>query len=211
MYITSVAFTQGVLSHKDVDTEEFAELRKYYGTLPDSIRTLFMAISGGVNWREVSMPLEEIDPMYHAIFIAYVAFVQVAVLNVVTGVFCENAIRSAANDEEAQLSEHSQHTKVYMHRLTRLFKDCETMSSGNITLRDFETKLGDPKAVAWFKMMDLEVHNALILFRLLDEDCSGLVSIEEFVNGCLELRGTAKSIDVARVLKTTWQIQKYEV
>merc|ERR1712151_506040 len=41
---------------------------------------------------------------------------------------------------------------------------------------------------------------AKALFNLLDEDDSNAVGIDEFVTGCMRLRGSAKSIDVNMLL-----------
>merc|ERR1719240_1596619 len=38
------------------------------------------------------------------------------------------------------------------------------------------------------------------LFKLLDGDQSGVVSIEEFLSGCLRLKGTAKAVDMITLL-----------
>ena len=37
------------------------------------------------------------------------------------------------------------------------------------------------------------------LFRLLDKERKGVISFEEFLDGCLHLRGTASSIQLAKV------------
>merc|ERR1711971_990026 len=50
-----------------------------------------------------------------------------------------------------------------------------------------------------FKQMDDD--NAGTLFSLLDMDQSGVVEVEEFVEGCCRLRGVARSIDLHRLSK----------
>ena len=37
------------------------------------------------------------------------------------------------------------------------------------------------------------------LFLLIDADHNGVVDLEEFINGCMQLRGPAKSLQVARM------------
>merc|ERR1711862_993694 len=49
-------------------------------------------------------------------------------------------------------------------------------------------------------MGGLQITEAHGLFRLLDIDNSGQVSIAEFVLGCLRLRGSARNVDVATLL-----------
>merc|ERR1712008_309644 len=53
---------------------------------------------------------------------------------------------------------------------------------------------------ALFYAMDISVENACELFGLLDVDDSGPLKVEEFVEGCLRLRGTAKTTDIRLLL-----------
>merc|ERR1719440_1645900 len=52
----------------------------------------------------------------------------------------------------------------------------------------------------YFKSVDLDPSEARSLFKLMDADQSGTVEAEEFVMGCLRLRGTAKAIDLATLM-----------
>merc|ERR1712125_148890 len=52
----------------------------------------------------------------------------------------------------------------------------------------------------YFVAVDIDVHEAEGLFHLLDINDSGLVGIEEFIMGCMRLKGTAKSVDLATML-----------
>ena len=49
-----------------------------------SMTTCFMAISGGINWQLVYVPLNELDPVMGVIFILYISFTYFALLNILT-------------------------------------------------------------------------------------------------------------------------------
>merc|ERR1712151_1422577 len=57
------------------------------------------------------------------------------------------------------------------------------------------------EARAFFASLEIEVETAWEIFKLLDIDGGGTLDIEEFVTGCLRLRGPAKALDVARVFE----------
>merc|ERR1712232_679468 len=67
----------------------------WWGCLGAALSTLFMSISGGARWHDALRPLNEIGPVAVVVFYAYITFTYFAVLNVVTGVFCQSAMESA--------------------------------------------------------------------------------------------------------------------
>jgi len=59
--------------------------------------------------------------------------------------------------------------------------------------------MADEQVIAYFAVMGLEAGDAWDLFKLLDTDKSAEIDLDEFVYGCMKLRGTAKTIDVAKL------------
>merc|ERR1719316_2340554 len=60
----------------------------------------------------------------------------------------------------------------------------------------------DDRVKAYFKVLDLNIDEAEQLFVLLDPLKTGEVSIDDFVKGCVRMKGGAKSVDVQTLL---WQ------
>ncbi|CAK0899532.1 unnamed protein product [Prorocentrum cordatum] len=56
--------------------------------------------------------------------------------------------------------------------------------------------LNDDKVKAYFQSLDLEISQAHMLFTLLDTDGDDEVGIDEFIDGCMTLKGHARTIDV---------------
>jgi len=65
---------------------------------------------------------------------------------------------------------------------------------------EFEEHLQNPQVSAYFASLELDVSHAHRLFQLLDTDGSNKVGLDEFLDGCLRLKGDAKSLDVNMLL-----------
>merc|ERR550537_1648760 len=65
----------------------------------------------------------------------------------------------------------------------------------------FESQVDRPNMKEYFRAIDVDPSEAKGLFRLLDMDGSGTINAEEFLNGCLRLRGPAKALDLALVMR----------
>jgi len=55
------------------------------------------------------------------------------------------------------------------------------------------------ESTAFFAALEIEADLAWDVFKLIDTDEGGSLDIDEFVTGCLRLRGPAKSLDVAKL------------
>merc|ERR1712039_980462 len=85
---------------------------------------------------------------------------------------------------------------MYMDHILEVFHEIDVDCSGSICLDEMEQFLEDPHLRMYLESMDIMPDDARTLFRLLDKDESGHVSIDEFCHGCLRLKGDAKSFDI---------------
>eukprot|EP00746_Dinoflagellata_sp_MGD_P141695 gnl/MRDRNA2_/MRDRNA2_74764_c0_seq4.p2 gnl/MRDRNA2_/MRDRNA2_74764_c0~~gnl/MRDRNA2_/MRDRNA2_74764_c0_seq4.p2 ORF type:complete len:124 (-),score=30.95 gnl/MRDRNA2_/MRDRNA2_74764_c0_seq4:68-439(-) len=81
-----------------------------------------------------------------------------------------------------------------------LMEEADQDNSGTITWEEFEQHARDARVQAYFNSLDLDVSEAQGLFSLLDIEDTGSVEIDDFVMGCLRLKGQAKAIDLATLI-----------
>merc|ERR1719353_1821311 len=77
-----------------------------------------------------------------------------------------------------------------------IFVEMDQDEQGTISLEEFESKLEDERVIAYFNALKLDVSDARVLFRLLDTDESGEITIDEFIVGCYKLQGESRSLDM---------------
>mmetsp|Transcript_16368 Transcript_16368/g.28743 ORF Transcript_16368/g.28743 Transcript_16368/m.28743 type:complete len:626 (-) Transcript_16368:67-1944(-) len=177
-----------------------AGLKKWYGSVPQSILSLFQALSGGVDWHQIVDPLsEEMGPGWAVITSLWMAFLILAVMNIITGNFVQNAIQLAAKVKSTD--------EVFQAR--QLFSCLDIDASGSISSDEIHNHLDTPAVQDFFRSIDVDISEAEALFEILDVSGDGVIDSDEFISGCLRLQGTARAVDL--VLMTIDTRRGFEV
>jgi len=198
MFCVAVHFTEaaGGLAKdwaESGDHDRALEIRKYWGSVTQSMLSLYQAITGGESWRTF-VAVFDYGGSYVTntlIFSTYIAFAVLVMLNLVTGVFVEGAQRIIKEDRDNEL----------VRQVCKLFILTDDDASHTLSWTEFEEHLEDTQMDIFFEAVDLNRQHARVLFDLLDADNSGTLSVEEFVRGCLRLKGPARSIDLANLVQ----------
>merc|ERR1712217_874280 len=85
----------------------------------------------------------------------------------------------------------------FVETMQRVFEELDTNGSGTLSLEEFEKQMDDENVLTFLSTLELDIDQVRTLLTLLDLDQNGEVDIEEFINGCLRLKGGAKSLDMA--------------
>jgi len=176
--------------------EQNDKILRFFGTLSRTCVTLYMAISGGMDWGENYWILEPLGWQYQGTYILYVSFAIFGLVNVFTGVFVEHAMQAGSKDRELQIRNQIDEQDHNLKQLQRVFEELDVNRSGKLTLDEFENHLSDDRAMAYFQAVKLDVSEIGQLFRLMDTDNSGSVDIQEFIVGCQRLKGESRSLDI---------------
>jgi len=156
-------------------------------------------VTGGDDWSGYADLLFEIDIFAGVLFCFYVAFTTFAVLNVVSGVFIGNAFKLIEDDTDHTIMEQTESRRKVIEDMKKVFRKADFDRSGKIGRAEFEEHINDPLVQAYFRQLGLEVDDVSVgMFDLLDFDNDNQLNMEEFVEGCLHVRGTASSLDVER-------------
>merc|ERR1719223_1055502 len=112
-------------------------------------------------------------------------------MNVVTGVFVESVVENAKREKDLFL----------VNNVRELFQELDGGLQAVMSWEIFQGQLDKPQMQEAFKAINVDPSEALGLFRLMDIDGSGEVGAEEFLSGCLRLRGPAKALDLALLIR----------
>eukprot|EP00928_Gymnodinium_smaydae_P086320 TRINITY_DN7035_c0_g1_i1.p1 TRINITY_DN7035_c0_g1~~TRINITY_DN7035_c0_g1_i1.p1 ORF type:complete len:744 (+),score=149.19 TRINITY_DN7035_c0_g1_i1:94-2325(+) len=218
LFIFAISFMQGVKGYIATATPDerltkhfqntVLTMEEHYGTMEATLWTLLAAVSGGYDWSEVAKPISSIGGFYKLGFLLYVVFVLFALLNILTGIFVNVSIDSCKMNREIVIEEAITNKKSLVKQIVHLFHEADADSSGTLSLDEFEEFFQDEAIRAFFMSLDLDMSNARTIFEVIDTTGDGELDIEEFVQGCIDLRGGARKVDISMLQRENQQLFK---
>eukprot|EP00438_Fugacium_kawagutii_P021884 Skav219749 [mRNA] locus=scaffold569:187274:191521:- [translate_table: standard] len=126
IYSFGVVLTEIVAQHCGELAEGCAtDLTKHWASVRSGMLSLFMVISQGLNWEDLARPLFEVSAIAGVLLILYVIMTIFAILNVVTGVFCNTAIESAGADKDVRILKQIQDQSQQVTLLKSVFAEID--------------------------------------------------------------------------------------
>lgn len=206
-YTFSILFTDAALDFISVAPPGDAtaeDMRIYYGSVYQSTQTLFRSLLGGLDWAAPAEALSPLGIFWVQMFHLYIAFCSLAVLNVMTGVFCHSAIMAAEHDHQKLI----ENRKRFRGVLEEIFYKMDAGGFGKITISQFEKIFEDEDMKAFFEAIEIDAVDAWTLFESLDVDGDFVVSIDEFVERCMQLHGSARSVDLYALKQQSFKMRQ---
>ncbi|CAK9076731.1 unnamed protein product [Durusdinium trenchii] len=209
-YVFSCIFTQLVTDYCRFETIEKESdpnavpvcpplLQEYWSSILNSMMTLFFSITGGVNWYDVYVPLRDVSQLAIGLMNLYIVIGFFTILNVVTGVFVNTAIESASADKDIATLKQMHKRVAQMESLRQIFYEIDESNANQVSIDELEEALSENKLGTFMESLGISTDDVWSLFVLIDADDNGIVDLEEFVNGCMQLHGPAKSLQVAKM------------
>jgi len=198
LFAVSIAITQIVNEHKIDKGVEHMEaheeaILEYYGSLPHTMLSLYMVISEGIHWGELMEPLaEHVSPTMKIVFVVFVAFQLFAMMNVITAIFVDNAMKIASKEERDTV-------------LGTLWAEMSAQSGDGgqiITAEVFAHHFESPAMQRFLETIGAEGETSKAVFSLVDASGDGELDASEFVGACGRLVGNARAFQVAQSVFT---------
>jgi len=186
--------------HLDVSDSTYVGLQTHFSSFLQTMLTLFVVITGGEDWYRIQQIINTSSAVYGVLFVLYIATMILGILNIITGIFVETTFSLAQMDRTIVTQNEMEKNVRLMEGLRELFEEFDEDESGSISWKEFEKNVCSPEVGAYLRALDLEATQVEGLFKLLDTDAEGTVDIDEFVMGCLRLKGSAKTVDVATIM-----------
>lgn len=204
-YVFGVVFLQySALSLQSsiLSAEDKELLREHWGSIFTCMLSLFMATTGGEDWRLSAAPLKRVSSEMYFFFLVYIAFFLFAVTNAITSLFIEATMKFSAQDNVMAIHLELEKKDKHIKNLQEFFEEVDFDGDGLISYDDFSATIYDPRLQAFASSLGIDVYDTLAFFKTLSGhdirsgSSSKLIDLETFVIGCIKLRGEAKAVDM---------------
>eukprot|EP00811_Abedinium_folium_P025101 NODE_3566_length_2017_cov_15.250794.p1 GENE.NODE_3566_length_2017_cov_15.250794~~NODE_3566_length_2017_cov_15.250794.p1 ORF type:complete len:599 (-),score=92.47 NODE_3566_length_2017_cov_15.250794:204-2000(-) len=185
----------------DAGSSESEFIQSYFGSLPRTLYVLHACTISGWDWADVSEPLLSYNSLAAGIFVFYISFSMLCILNLITGIYVDGAKKMMQSDTDHVVLEDIKEREEWATQVANIFENADLSKNGGLTLNEFENYLQDKTVQAYCRRVGLNVEpaNAVSLFAMLDFDDDGVLTIDEFIQGCRHVVGTARQLDVMRM------------
>ena len=208
LYVFGLVFVQAVTGYRfdAANSETSAEdgwsenaeyLEVYWGNLGLAMLTLYQCSSGGMDWQDAYTVLAPMGGFYLFAFIFFIAFWMIAVFNVLTGIFIESARRVAQPDREYQMMHERRVRQKDLEEVLLVIDAMDLNASGTIDGGEFMSFMQHQTVRSYMLSLGIEVRDAELFFDVIaDLSATGEVDVMSFAEGCLTMKGVAKSMDL---------------
>jgi len=201
MYIFGLCFLQAVTGYLEessatsVDQETVNLIKSYWSSVLQATISLYMAITGGCDWEQLAKPLKDAGELYYFLFLFYISFAAVAVLNVLTGMFVDAAMKVSDNEEGSVLAEIMEAEREIFQNFERLFvQQGPPRRTGLIKWNQLYQYRHKSEVKDFLKCLEITMDDAKKVYKMMEQN--GSVKFDEFLIGCSKVKDDIKALDM---------------
>lgn len=176
---------------------------EFWGSIATSMCTLFQVMSGDGWWSVVATGVDSQYPGMRYFFMAYYSITAYGLLNIVTGIFVEQTLNASKTDAELLQDKRLEDRRMLEAFFHSVFEIMDTDGTGHVDFSEFMECIKDADIRFAMERAELRVDDVVKVFSLLDGNVDAAISCEEFVSGCMKLRGQPTLADIMDCATTT--------
>jgi hypothetical protein len=180
-----------------VDPLYYEEVMWWFGSVFAAMRALYGTSSGGEGWPTFYDLLEPTGTLNQAFVLFFVFFSQIAILNIILGIFVDDAMRCMESSKEEAIFEHAEQQREIAANIEALCLEADTSGCGKLSRDEWANAIRKGSMQSYLDIVGLRVCNVLEFFEIMAaQSPHGEVDIRHFVKGCMRARGDASRFDM---------------
>eukprot|EP00927_Polykrikos_kofoidii_P080260 TRINITY_DN7712_c1_g1_i1.p1 TRINITY_DN7712_c1_g1~~TRINITY_DN7712_c1_g1_i1.p1 ORF type:complete len:633 (-),score=97.88 TRINITY_DN7712_c1_g1_i1:114-2012(-) len=143
----------------------------------------FQNLVAGDSWGQCAVPVVMAYPPMFVVFAAALIFVQLGFTNLILSSIVESASASSQEDMRIMALEKQKEEEECLNRLYDMIRNIDVHKSGEITIEEFlDGYDADSDIRLLLRRLSIDRSDIAQLFHLMDNDQSGTVTYDEFMN-----------------------------
>jgi hypothetical protein len=212
-YIFSLIFVQQAASRiQDIgDRSDPAsmDILDLFESVQVSMLTLGKAAFGGEDWGVALGAATECGLLSALFFMLFICFSQIALINVITGIFVDNAMQSLSPSREQLAITLAEEERAFAKELEMLCIAVDLDKSGRLSKEQCNALLKEGRAPMLLHLLGFNRNNVERFLEVLcDASLDNQVEIKSFVRGCMRLKGAASSFDLQTMMADLKKIDR---
>eukprot|EP00931_Biecheleriopsis_adriatica_P089259 TRINITY_DN63415_c0_g1_i1.p1 TRINITY_DN63415_c0_g1~~TRINITY_DN63415_c0_g1_i1.p1 ORF type:complete len:601 (-),score=129.60 TRINITY_DN63415_c0_g1_i1:28-1830(-) len=211
-YVCAVFLTQTVGHNAAMWGEKEDLILQWFGTIGNSLRTLFIVITLA-QWDEIALTLsEKINGLVvFSLAMAYITVTAFTMVSLITGIISEELVGAQKEDEITKMEMIEKGRQDLFSKFTEILERLDADGSGTLAPDEISSAFEDENLKLMTRLESLNIHMEKkdfleMLKRLQDAKGEEEVSIEDVANALKSLCGTASSSSVWDLKMLTTQV-----
>lgn len=178
--------------------EEMNEVTGAFGSVSATMYTTYSIISGGTEWCNVHDILLPVGANYARILVLFVSFMLISVWNVVTSIFINGALRCAKPEaDRVAIQKYWEDIGDSKNLTAYICENLDRDGSGTISRDEIESVAGEALFIDNLESRGIGMRDIQMFFEMLSHaGMTSEVPIEDFVTGCMHMKGPASAVDL---------------
>jgi len=189
-------FQESFVYHFGTHIDPTAKCEEFWGTILRSMYTLYQ-VTTLESWSQViARPIWDVRPIYVGIILCFQFLTTFGLLNIVVAAVVDGTMNSS--DEFVVERKVKQETVAHLDIVRSIYEQA-VGEDGKVTSEGFVPLLSQASTRRRLMTMGIAYDDPSQVFRIIDANGAGRVSLTELTRGMLRMRGSAKSKDLLAV------------
>jgi voltage-gated sodium channel len=189
--------------------------REYFGSIGTSMWTLFITVFCGVDWRDFYYALRAMDGGGSNLFLFFIVFVQLSLLNIVTSFFVDQAMKLSQPDVLQLAEDRANEEREHANELQNLLALADRNQKGHADKDALDDMIRDGRIISYLNYLNIDPmwskKNLGYIFDELAERTPGQdesgVPITAIVDRIMAVRGFARCTEIKDLVAMVQQVQ----
>lgn len=214
-FLFSLALVQGVSLHMsspesaNLDEDARSMILSQFGSVAKAMYAFQICTTGGDDWINYVNGLAPSGILNVCVFLFGVSFTQIALMNILTGIFVEKAIELAVPDRDARVLQKRRADAKTARELCALLEKLDSDGSGTISRQEFAVVSKDEHIGSLLKVLGVDIRDADMFFDIVARSSEdGEAELTMLMDALMRMKGHATGFDVQSLAYRTYLLSK---